>query len=137
MKQLVVDAMDEYAIEIASLNALTLHHTLKLNDGTRCPVHRGAFEKVTQQVCAKYKLDRSQIHIETVFSRNKVGQKLKVKHPGKTSPMSGINGHLLAAILHRAALRQPIDYAEGLQLANSLIEGTETKSGLTNWKKET
>jgi hypothetical protein len=37
--------------------------------------------------------------------------------------MAGIEGHLLAAILRRAALRQPVSCAEGLEFENSLIEG--------------
>jgi hypothetical protein len=59
-----------------------------------------------------------------VFGRNKVGQKLKVKHRVTPSPMSGIEGPLLATILRGAALRQPVSCAEGLELANSMIEGT-------------
>jgi hypothetical protein len=71
----------------------------------------------------------------TALSRNKVGRKLKVKHRGTESPMAGIKGHLLAAILCRAALRQPISCAEGLELENSLIEGTPTQLDLMAWKK--
>jgi hypothetical protein len=47
--------------------------------------------------------------------------------------MVGIEGHLLAVMLRRAALRQPVYCAEGLELANSMIEGTETQVGLMNW----
>jgi hypothetical protein len=50
-------------------------------------------------VCAKYNLHRSEIHIKTVFNRNKVGRKVKVRHRGTISPMVGIEGHLLAAII--------------------------------------
>jgi hypothetical protein len=49
--------------------------------------------------------------------------------------MVGIKVHLLAVILRRAALRQPVPCAEGLELVNSMIEGIETKVGLMNWKK--
>jgi hypothetical protein len=133
----VTNVVEECAIEVASLKALAMHHMLKHNDGTIWCVPRGAFERVTKKVCAKYNLDRSEIQIETVFSRKKVGRKLKVRHLGTTSPMSGIEGHLLAAILCRAALRQPVYCAEGMELANSMIEGTETQVGLINWKKGT
>jgi hypothetical protein len=135
-EKLVWDAVDECAIDIASLKTLAMHHTLKRNDGTRCRVPWGAFERVTKKVCAKYNLHRIEIQIETVFSRNKVGRKLKVRHCGTTSPVVGIEGHLLAAILRRSALRQPVSCAEGLELANSTIEGTETQVGLVNWKKK-
>jgi hypothetical protein len=49
--------------------------------------------------------------------------------------MAGIEAHLLAAILRRAALRQPVSCAEGLVLANSLIEGTMAQVELMEWKK--
>jgi hypothetical protein len=44
-----MDAVGECAIEIASLKALAMHHVLKRNDGTRCCVPRGAFERVTKK----------------------------------------------------------------------------------------
>jgi hypothetical protein len=66
---------------------------------------------------------------------NKVGRKLKVKHHGTESPMTGIERHLLAAILRRATLHQPLSCAEGLELANYLIEGTTTHLDIIDWKK--
>jgi hypothetical protein len=50
--------------------------------------------------------------------------------------MVGIKAHLLGIILRRAALRQPVSCAEGLELANSLIEGTEHQLCLIEWKKK-
>jgi hypothetical protein len=52
-KKLVADALAECAIEIASLKALAMHHTVKRNDGTRCGVPRGAFKKVTKKFVPK------------------------------------------------------------------------------------
>jgi hypothetical protein len=49
--------------------------------------------------------------------------------------MEGIEGHLLAAIIRRAVLRQPFSCAEGLELTNSLIEGTTTQLDIMSWKK--
>jgi hypothetical protein len=73
-EKLVADAVGECAIEIESLKTLAMHHTLKHNDGTRYCVPQGAFEKVTQKVCAKYNLDWSEIQIGTVLSRKKLGE---------------------------------------------------------------
>jgi hypothetical protein len=39
-------------------------------------------------------------------------------------------------ILRRAALRQPVPCTEGLELANSLIEGTAHQLCLIEWKKK-
>jgi hypothetical protein len=68
----------------------------------------------------------------------KPGWKLKVKHMGTKSPMNEIEAHLLAAILRRATLHQPVSCAEGLTLANSLIEGTPAHQHyLMLWKRPT
>jgi hypothetical protein len=48
--------------------------------------------------------------------------------------MIGIEAHLLAAIL-RAALRQPVSCGGGFELANFMIEGTESQVALMEWKK--
>jgi hypothetical protein len=85
-------------------------------------VPRGSYEKAVGKVCKKYDLERSELPMETALSRTKVGRKLKLKHRGTPSPMIGIEAHLLADILRRAALRQPVTCGEGLVLANSMIE---------------
>jgi hypothetical protein len=133
MKSLVVDAMDECAIQIANIQSIAMHKTHKC--GNTCRVHWGTFEKVIEKVCDKYNIERNEIQMETALSRNKVGRKLKVYHHGTESPMAGIEGHLLAVILRRAALHQPVSCAEGLGLANSLIEGTLTPLDIMAWKK--
>jgi hypothetical protein len=50
--------------------------------------------------------------------------------------MVGIEAHLLGIILRCVALRQPVSCAEGLELANSLIEGTARQRCLIEWKKK-
>jgi hypothetical protein len=87
-------------------------------------------------VCKKYKMEREDINLSTVLSRMKSGHKFKVKHRGTVSPMIDIEAHLLGIILCRAALGQPISCAEGLELANSLIEGTQAQVDLMEWEKK-
>jgi hypothetical protein len=93
-------------------------------------VPKCAYKKEVSKVCEKYNVKRNEISIETALSRTKVGRKLKVNHRFTDSPMIGIEFHLLAAILRRAALRQPVSCGEGLELANSMIEGTEAQLAL-------
>jgi hypothetical protein len=50
--------------------------------------------------------------------------------------MVAIETHLLGIILRCAALRQPVSCAEGLELTNSLIEGTAHQLCLIEWKKK-
>jgi hypothetical protein len=128
------DATNECSIEIAYLKALDLEKCQK--DGKTRRVPRGAFEKSISKICEKYNLERSEIKYNTVLSRNRTGHKLKVQHTGTLSPMVGIKAHLLGIILRRAALRHPVSCAEGLELANSLIEGTAHQLCLIEWKKK-
>jgi hypothetical protein len=65
----------------------------------------------------------------------KPGHKSKVKHRGTISSMIGIDAHLLGIILRRATLRHPVSCAEGLDLDNSLIAGTQAQVDLMEWKR--
>jgi hypothetical protein len=134
-KLLVADALDECAIEITSLKCTADEKSHRFGNDKMCRVPKGAYEKAVAKVCEKYNVKRSEISIETAISRTKVGRKLKVNHRGTYSTMIGIEAHLLAAILRRAALRQPVYCGEGLELANSMIEGTQSQLALMEWKK--
>jgi hypothetical protein len=105
-KTFVAEALDKYAVEIASLKYTAAANSDRL--GKKCSVPRGSYEKSVQKICNKYDLERSELSIETALSRTKVGRKLKVKHIGTPSPTIGIEAHLLAAILRRAALHKPV-----------------------------
>jgi hypothetical protein len=113
---LVTDAMDECAIQIANVKSIAMHNMHKC--GKTCRVRWGTFEKVIEKVCDKYNIERNERQMEIALSRNKVGRKLKVKHRGTESPMAGIEGYLLAAMLRRAALRQPVSCAKAWKKAN-------------------
>jgi hypothetical protein len=130
----MTDATDECAIQIANRKSMAMYKMHAC--GKTCCVPRGTFEKVIEKVCDKYNIERSDIQMATALSRKKFGRKLKVKHCGTESPMTGIEGHSLATTLRRAALHQPVSCAEGLELANSLIEGTPTQLNTMDWKKE-
>jgi hypothetical protein len=86
-------------------------------------VPHGAFEEVINRICNNYNLKTSEIKMKKIFSRTKPARKLRVKHRGRNSPMTGIEALLLANILRHDALRQPVSCSEGLVLANSLIDG--------------
>jgi hypothetical protein len=131
----VAEALDECAIEIASLKCTAAEKSQGRGDGKFCHVPKGAYEKAVSKVCEKCNVKRSEISIKTALSRTKVGRKLKVNHRGPDSPMIGIEAHLLAAILRRAALHQPVYCGEGLELANSMIVGTEAQLALMEWEK--
>jgi hypothetical protein len=50
--------------------------------------------------------------------------------------MAGFEAHLLKCLIIRGATRQPVSCAEGLQLANSIIDGTISQAQLILWKKK-
>jgi hypothetical protein len=79
-KALVSEALDECAIEIASLKCTAVDQAHRL--GKKCLVPPGSYEKAVAKVCQKYNLERSEISMETALSRTKVGPKLKVNHRG-------------------------------------------------------
>jgi hypothetical protein len=85
---------------------------------------RDQFEEVIEIISQKFNLETSEIEMRKILSRIEPGRKLRVKRRGTNSPMAVIEAHLLAAILCRAALHRPVSCAEGLALANSLIQGT-------------
>jgi hypothetical protein len=126
--------LDECAIEVTCLKAVYLERTAKL--GNKCHVHRGASDNAIKRVCKKYNMEREDINLSTVLSRMKPGHKFKVKHRGTVSPMIGIDAHLLGIILRRSDLRHPVSCAEGLELANSLTEGTHAQVDLMEWKEK-
>jgi hypothetical protein len=132
-KALVSEALDECAIDIASLKCTAADQAHRL--GKKCRVSPGSYEKAVAKVCQKYNLERSEISMETAVSRTNVGQKLKANHRGTESPMIGIEAHLFDVILQREALRQPVSCGEGLELTNSMIEGNESQVALMEWKK--
>ncbi len=57
-------------------------------------------------------------------------------HSGTPSPMASIESHIVALMGQMAKLRQPLNVAEGLALANSLIEGTNWEEDLISFKKK-
>jgi hypothetical protein len=134
----VADALDECAIEIASLKCTAAVKSHILGNGKMCRVPKGAYEKAVSKLCGKYNVERSEISIETAISRTKVGRKIKVNQRGTSySPMIGIEAHMIAVILRRAALRQPVYCGEVLELANSMTEGTQSQLALMEWEKAT
>jgi hypothetical protein len=133
-KTLVAEALKNCAIEIASLKCTAAEKSAKL--GKCCQVPRGSYEKAVVRVCKNYILERSDISMETALYRTKVGRKLKVHHRGTYSPMIFIETHVLASIMRRAALHQPVSCGEGLELANSAIEGKHLQLALMELKKK-
>jgi hypothetical protein len=78
-------------------------------------------------------MEREEINLSTLLSWMKPGHKFKVKHRGTVSHMIGIEAHCLGIILRCVALKQDVSCAEGLDIANSLIEDTQSQVYLLEW----
>jgi hypothetical protein len=72
-KTLVAEALDECAIEIASLKYMTTEKSHRLGNHKKCCVPRGSYEKAAVKICNKYNLKMSDISIDTAISITKVG----------------------------------------------------------------
>jgi hypothetical protein len=82
----------------------------------------------------KYNLDKSvNICCGTVWQR--VKRNSNGGQIGQTSPMLEVETYLVELILKLAEMRQPITTSQGLQLVNSLINGTSIKKHVIEWKK--
>jgi hypothetical protein len=76
----VADALDECAVEIASLKYTVTAHSHRL--GKKCRMPRGSYETAVEKNAKKYNLERSELSMETALIRTKVGRNLKVNHIG-------------------------------------------------------
>jgi hypothetical protein len=94
------EALNECVIEVALLEALSRERSQTLGKKFRLPC--GAFDKAITKMCENYKLERHEIHLQTVLTLKKAGHKLKVKHRGTVSSISCIEAHFLSIILRRA-----------------------------------
>jgi UV DNA damage repair endonuclease len=66
------EALDEFAIEFATLKSFAITKSQKDVTGRRCRVPRGEFHRVVKIVCRKYNLEASEINVKAILSRTKL-----------------------------------------------------------------
>jgi hypothetical protein len=109
-----------------------------------CQKRKGGFKKrVSKQTLAKIIMKVKELHQipegivinhQTVRSRCK--RTTKSGHKGQTSPMSEIELYIVELAIKLAEMRVPITSKQGLQLANSLINGTSFQESVLLWKQK-
>ena len=57
-------------------------------------------------------------------------------HAGTETPMAPVEKYIVSLMQQLAKMRQPLNLSEGLSLANSLVEGTEWKEVVVEFKKK-
>jgi hypothetical protein len=92
-------------------------------------------DAIMKQASEKFDAPISYLKSGTIKAMRRSTRNLLCTHPGLLSPMHKVEAHLLKVILLRGTMQQPVSCREGLELANSLIEGTPTQNNLVEWKK--
>jgi hypothetical protein len=82
----------------------------------------------------KFDAPLADLNRETATRYAQINCKLMCTHRGPLTPMIEVEAHLLKVMLLRGTMRLPVSCAEGLELANSLIEGTVSQFQLVEWK---
>ena len=120
-------AMAEAALEYKTVRDLAR------NNGTRAKV--GELHRIIKQAKSKHKVPQSTViskhTILTRARRNRLDPKVR---QGITSPMLGIEPYIVEVLIQLSKLGRPINVATGLQLANSIIAGTEHAARVLAWK---
>jgi len=97
---------------------------------TRERLKKGALTEVISDCKARHGLpDNISINEGSIRQRLKRGSKSTIR--GTKSPMADIEPYIVLAIIQLANMRVPITTAQGLQLCNSIIQGTKFKKNLS------
>jgi hypothetical protein len=99
---------------------------------------RGVLERIISTSIKKYglsHLSNVKINAETIRTRAKRGilEPITVEQ-GTPSPMLSLEPYIVELIIQLSRMRSPINVTTGLQLANSLIAGTQIMHDVLQWK---
>jgi hypothetical protein len=88
-------------------------------------------------IIGKAKLNHG-VDEEIVILKDTIRKRLKRGstngHVGQSIPMAEVEPYLVQLIIQLANMRTPITAAQGLELANSLISGTDVENEIMDWK---
>lgn len=105
------------------------------NEKAMCRLSMGALTRIKDNAKTKYNVSScTTISASTICSRSKRNNVNPVAAQGTPSPMAVVEPYLVSVILQRSKMRCPINATTGLQLANSMIEGTTIAKALLKWK---
>ena len=100
-------------------------------------VKQGEYNEILENAKNKFNLMKDvNLPKGTIHSMLQGNQKLLVAHPGPESHMRAVVVYLLDIILQLAAMHQPINPIEAIELTNSLIKGTLSEQEVLSWKKK-
>jgi hypothetical protein len=93
-------------------------------------------QKLVDEKLLEHDLRGETISLSTIRSRVARNQADTIKPGGLESPMAEVEPKLLAVLIQLARMRDPQNCTQALELANSMIAGTETAAKVLEWKKK-
>lgn len=96
---------------------------------------RGALTKILELAKEKHHVKNARISKATIVTRVRRNKLDPISRGGTPSPMLAIEPHIVELVSQLARLRCPINVTTGLQLANSIIAGTQYETNLIAWKQ--
>ena len=98
-------------------------------------VPKGTYQSIHDEVKRKRNLPDSFSFSYNACQKRIVANNLSITTPGKKSPLSDIEDHIVTLILALSDTGHPLTVGQCLPLINSLIQGTTHQQKLIAWKK--
>ena len=99
----------------------------------RLPV--GYIDSIIEKKKEEFKLpDTVIISKRTIQNRLRNGRKLECQHRGPESPLKDVENVVVELCIALNKIGQPLSARQGLELTNSIIDGTDIQDFLINWK---
>ena len=96
---------------------------------------KGGLYKIIKEEEQSFDLVGGSIKFDTIRKRVQQGN-LTASHPGVHSPVEAMEEYLIVMVIQRARMNQPLSVAEGINLANSIVSGTNMEMKLSKFKKK-
>ncbi len=95
---------------------------------------RNALDALILQKQEEHELTDYEIKKSLIRQRVMKNRPICPPHSGTESPMAPVEQYIVALMEQMAKLWQPLNISEGVNLANSLIEGTEWEDVVVDFK---
>jgi hypothetical protein len=112
--------------------AQRLEH-LRLLHRVKEKLSNGSYKACCNEAIEKYGLEAGDVNtvmLKSRFRRNNIIS----RGIGPDSPMERVDKLILAAILQRSAMRQPLNVTECIQFSNSLVDKSVIQKEIVEWK---
>ena len=125
-------------VVIAAKNELCEQYNKdKSNVDVNKKLPRGHLTNIISRVKRKYELGHDiNITVACICQRFKKSRLIvESARPGPSSPLNRCENEFVKVLIQMARMRQALSPSQGVDLINSLIEGTQVQKELVAWKK--